>query len=92
MPSKQDLQLLISEYIKKQMVILGPSVAITKARKVDQLKVNGDGTVKSMGGDAQQALNKLVGEYEALEGELANTALLSLQEEYFPKEETGGQK
>ena len=83
---------MISEYIKKQMVILGPSVAIAKARKVDQLKVNGDGVVKSVGGDVQQVLNRLVGEYETLEGELANSALLSLQEEHFPKEEGEGQK
>ena len=62
--------------------MLGPSVALAKARKVPALTVAEDGQVTAISGDAQDALNSLVNEYMALSGQIAQTTLQSLLEKY----------
>lgn len=73
---------LLSDLIKKQMVMLGPGVALSKARKVDALTVADDGQVTAVSGDPKVALNLLVNEYMTLSGQIAQTTLSSLLEKY----------
>lgn len=82
MTTNEDYQALLTDLIKKQMVMLGPGVAISKARKVSALTVTDDGDVNAINGDAQSALKQLAGEYMALSGEIAQTTLASLLEKY----------
>lgn len=77
-----DYQNLLSDLIKKQMVMLGPSVAISQARKVVSLTVSETGDVIAISGEAQAALNQLVTEYMNLSGQIAQTTLQSLLEKY----------
>lgn len=82
MSTQQDYQSLLTDLIKKQMVMLGPSVALSKAKKVSSLQVLEDGQVTAINGDPQQALNALANEYMQLSGEIANATLKSLLEKY----------
>lgn len=82
MTISEDYHALLSDLVKKQMVMLGPSVAISKARKVGALTVTDDGDVTAISGDAQEALKELAQEYMALSGQIAQTTLTSLLEKY----------
>lgn len=73
---------LLSDLVKKQIVMLGPSVAISKARKVSGLTVSEDGQVTAISGDPQTALDALAKEYMNLSGQIAQATLLSLLEKY----------
>lgn len=75
-------QSLMSEIIKKQTVILGPEVAILKARNVGSIKVSDDGRVLGIEGDPKAALQKLVDEYVKLSGQIVKNALGSIFTKY----------
>ncbi len=82
MSDDSDYKNLLSDLIKKQMVMLGPSVALSKARKVTSLTVDDSGEVSAISGDPQEALKALAGEYMALSGQIAQMTLDSLLEKY----------
>ena len=82
MSDEEDYLLLLTDLVKKQMVMLGPSVAVTKARKVSALTVADDGQVSAVAGDSQKALESLVSEYMALSGQIAQMTLQTLLEQY----------
>lgn len=82
MAIKEDYQALFSDLIKKQMVMLGPNVALSNARKVTALTVADDGQVTAVAGDPQTALAELAGVYMDLSGQIAQATLASLLEKY----------
>lgn len=73
---------LLTEIIKKQAVILGPEIAILKARGVAELTVDDSGKVTDINGDFDAATHKLVDEYVALSGAIVKTALGSVFTKY----------
>jgi hypothetical protein len=83
MPDNQtDYQNLFTELIKKQIVILGPDIAVLKARNVAGLKVADDGTVIGMSGNHQDLLNQLVDQYMQLSGLIVKKAMEPLLSKY----------
>lgn len=82
MAIEEDYQALLSDLVKKQMVMLGPGVALTQARKVASLTVAADGQVTAISGDPQVALSELTGVYMNLSGQIAQVTLESLLEKY----------
>ena len=73
---------LISEIIKKQAVILGPEIAIVKARSVPGLMVDNDGKVTGIGSDPKETMQKLVDQYVELSGQIVKNALGSIFAKY----------
>lgn len=73
---------LIGEIIKKQSVILGPEIAIVKARSVPGLMVDNDGTVTGVGDNPKETLEKLVDQYVELSGQIVKNALGSIFAKY----------
>ncbi len=73
---------MLSDLIKKQMVMLGPNIALDKARKVPGLKVDDAGEVLDMDGDPRQVLKGVANEYMALSGQIAQMTLNTLLEKY----------
>ncbi len=61
-----DFKKLITEVIKKQMVILGPDITLAKARNVKGLKVEDDGTVSEITGSPQELTQDLVNQFVEL--------------------------
>lgn len=82
MSTQEDYLALLTDLVKKQMVMLGPGIALAKARKVGSLTVAEDGQVTAISGDAQAALNQLATEFMNLSGQIANATLKSLLEKY----------
>lgn len=73
---------LISEVIKKQSVILGPEIAILKARSVPGLMVDNDGKVTGVGDSPKDTLQNLVDQYVELSGQIVKNALGSIFAKY----------
>lgn len=66
---------MMSEIIAKQSIILGPGMAVMRAQKVTEIKVNEAGVVTAINGDPAQALEKLIASYVELSGEIVKNAL-----------------
>lgn len=73
---------LLSEIIQKQMVILGPDIALLKARHVVSLLVDEKGYVTEVRGDPSEALQNLIDEYVSLSGLIVRKAMEPLLTKY----------
>ena len=82
MNEKEQYTALISEIIKKQSVILGPEIAILKARSVSGLMVDNDGKVTGVGDNPRSTLQNLVDLYVELSGLIVKNALGSIFAKY----------
>lgn len=71
----QDYKQLLSQVIKKQIVILGPDITLAKARNVPGLVVADDGTVTDISGDQQQITQKLIDQFVQLSGEIVRKTM-----------------
>jgi len=63
-----DYKELLSEVIKKQIIVLGPNIALIKARNVKDLLVANDGSVIEINGDPQRVIQELVDQFVQLSG------------------------
>ncbi|OGE04758.1 hypothetical protein A3F45_00470 [Candidatus Curtissbacteria bacterium RIFCSPHIGHO2_12_FULL_41_17] len=82
MSDPSDHQALMSDLVKKQMVMLGPNLVLSKARQVAGLTVAEDGTVQAISGDPQKALQDLANTFMELSGQIAQMTLNALLEKY----------
>lgn len=82
MADQEEYKKMLTDLIQKQMVVLGPNIALDKARKIAGLKVTDDGTVLDMDGDPQLVLKGVANEYMALSGQIAQMTLNTLLEKY----------
>lgn len=82
MPEQDQYRKMLTDLIQKQMVVLGPNIALDKAKKVPGLKVADDGQVLDMDGDPQMVLKGVANEYMTLSGQIAQMTLNSLLEKY----------
>lgn len=87
MIKSEDKKALVSDYIKRLMIALGPEVALAKARNVTQIDIDNVGEVRALSGDFDEVLHRLAGEYEVLIGETAYDILLRLQDKNSKKEQ-----
>lgn len=67
-PADTDYKKLLTEVIQKQMVILGPSITLAKARNVKGLTVADDGTVVNIDGQPQELIQGLIDQFVQLSG------------------------
>lgn len=82
MDEKEQYLALITEVIKKQSVILGPEIAILKARSVTGIMVDNDGKVSGIGDNPKAALQSLIDVYVELSGLIVKNALGSIFAKY----------
>ncbi|MFH1536984.1 MAG: hypothetical protein ABID45_03290 [Patescibacteria group bacterium] len=82
MAEENQYQNLLSEIIAKQAVILGPEIAVLKARSVEGIEVDDQGKVLSVNGDPKEVLQKLVDAYVSLSGQIVKSAMLPLFSKY----------
>ncbi len=79
---QENYKQMFTEIIQKQIVILGPQIAVLKARNVPGVTVTDDGVVTDVAGNEQMALQKLIDEYVSLSGEIVKNAVNSVFEKY----------
>lgn len=65
---KNDYKAIISEVIKKQMIILGPDITLSRTRNVKGLKVNDSGKVLEISGSPQELIQELINQFLQLSG------------------------
>lgn len=82
MSDNQEYKKMLTDLIQKQMVVLGPNIALDKARKVPGLKISDQGEVLEVDGDSQMILKGVANEFMALSGQIAQMTLNSLLEKY----------
>jgi hypothetical protein len=82
MEEKQQYLGLISEIIAKQGIILGPEIAILKAKAVPGLTINNKGEATDISGDPSEAVENLIDEYVNLSGQIVKSALSSVFSRY----------
>ena len=82
MEEREQYLALSSEIIAKQAVILGPDMAISKARNVPELVIDDKGKVIDIKGNPGEVLQKLIDEYVELSGEIVKNALSSIFAKY----------
>ena len=82
MPENEQYKQMLTDLIQKQMVVLGPNIALDKARKISGLKISDSGQVTSVDGDPQMILKGVANEYMQLSGQIAQMTLNSLVEKY----------
>lgn len=73
---------LLTEIIKKQIIILGPDISLVKARNVSALEVADDGSVTAIAGDPQKALQELIEEFVSLSGLIVKKTMEPLLSKY----------
>ena len=73
---------LMSEIIAKQIVILGPQIAIIKARGVAGLTIDEEGRAVDIKGEPAAALQSLIDVYVNLSGLIVKNALGSIFSKY----------
>lgn len=73
---------IITEIIARQSIILGPDIAVLKARSVVGLTVDDKGIVTDIKGDGNVVLQQLVNTYVELSGMIVKNALGSIFEKY----------
>lgn len=66
--SIEDYQKLLTDVIKKQIIILGPAITLTKARNVKGLDIDNDGTVTKITGDPHDITQQLIDQFMELSG------------------------
>ena len=81
-PSHEDYKSMLTKIKQKQVVILGPQIAVLKARNVPGLQVNDSGMVTEVSGSEQVVLQKLIDEYVSLSGEIVKNAVNSIFQKY----------
>lgn len=73
---------VLSDLIQKQMIILGPSVALGTAKKVVALTIAADGKVTEISGDPISAIKQIAQAYMNLSGQIAQNTLDSILEQH----------
>ena len=77
-----DYKKLLTEVIQKQMVILGPSITLAKARNVKGLVVTDDGTVTDIQGPPQLLIQGLIDQFVQLSGLIVKKTMEPLLSAY----------
>lgn len=82
MDNKSQYISLISEIIEKQAVILGPDIAVLKAKNVLGLVIDENGKVTDVKGNPEDVVQQLIDEYVQLSGQIVKGALSSIFTKY----------
>lgn len=80
--SVDEYKKLLTEIIKKQIIILGPDITLVKAKNVSALTIADDGSVTAISGDPQAALQGLIDEFVSLSGLIVKKTMEPLLSKY----------
>lgn len=80
--TQEDYKKLLTQVIQKQMVILGPTITLAKARNVKGLTVGDDGTVVNIEGQPQALIQGLIDQFVQLSGLIVKKTMEPLLSAY----------
>jgi len=79
---KEEYKRLMVEIISKQSIILGPEIAIMRARGVKNITITEKGEVENIEGNYKEVLQSLINQYVELSGEIVRATLGSIFQKY----------
>jgi len=82
-----DYKKLLTEVIKKQIVILGPAITLAKARNVKGLTIEDDGTVSQISGNPKELIQQLINQFVQLSGQIVEKTMEPLLANYNSKQD-----
>ncbi len=82
MENEEEYRSLMTDIISKQAVILGPEIAVMRARGVKGLTVTDDGKVEKIDEDCKETLQRLIDQYVQLSGQIVKATLGSIFRKY----------
>lgn len=77
-----DFQKLLTDVIKKQIIVLGPDITLVKARNVKGLTISDDGTVTNFAGDPKELVQDLIDQFVQLSGLIVKKTMEPLLANY----------
>lgn len=80
--ANNDYKKVLSEVIKKQIVILGPDITFAKARNVPGLVVDSEGNVIDLKEDPQKIMQNLINQFVQLSGLIVQKTMEPLLSNY----------
>ncbi len=80
--SLDEYKKLLTEIVKKQIIILGPDITLVKARNVSALTIADDGSITAISGDPQASLQGLIDEFVSLSGLIVKKTMEPLLSKY----------
>ncbi len=86
--TQEEYKKLLTQVIQKQMVILGPTITLAKARNVKGLTIADDGTVVNMEGQPQTLIQGLIDQFVQLSGLIVKKTMEPLLSVYPDGETT----
>lgn len=84
----QDLQKLLTDAIKKQMVILGPQITLLKVHNVGGLTVTADGSITQLATPPQDVVARFVEQFRDLSAPLVKKTMKPLLNAIEPTPQT----
>ncbi len=78
----EEYKKMLTDLVRKQMIVLGPNIALDKARKVPGVVITESGEVQGISGDPHLVLKSVANEYMNLSGQIAQMTLNTLLEKY----------
>ncbi len=82
MAGSEENEKILTEFIQKQMLVLGPNIALDTARKVVGLKLAEDGRAFGISGDFAMVLKALTHEFSGLSQAVTLKILEGLEAKY----------
>ena len=82
MADQLDNKKILTDLIQKQMVVLGPNIALDTARMVAGLKISDDGAVAEISGDFKMVFKALAHEFKTLSESSTRQTLDWLSDKY----------
>lgn len=87
-PANSDYNTVLTNFLKKQIAILGPGITLSKARTVEGITITEDGSVTDIKGDPKEITKKLVAQFMELSGLIVKNAMEPLEKATTPTIET----
>lgn len=81
-PQEVDYQKLFTELIKKQILILGPDITLSKIKNVKGISVDSSGNVLNLEGDPKVLLQEVIDQFIELSGMIVKKTMESVFSEY----------
>lgn len=82
MEGNADYKRVMTEVISKQSVILGPEIAIMRAKSVQGLVLTPSGEVVDVSGNPKEVLKQLIERYAELSGQVVRATLMPIFKKY----------
>ncbi len=73
--SAQEYKNLLTEVVKKQIIILGPNITLAKIKKVKGIAIDDTGTVTGISGQPQEITKQLIEEFRDLSEEIVRKTM-----------------